>query len=128
MSQFPPDVSPYQPPKAEYAPQNDKAKAVAIMTVVGGAMAILLALVNFFLALGFCFTLFTGAYSLVVGILCLVKGIPLLSAAPGTQPAPTATAIMQIVNVVSCDFVNLALGIVILVLLNDPQVKQHYLY
>ena len=126
MSQLPPGASPYQPPKPDYAPQNDKAKAIAIMTVVGGAVAILLALVNFFLAFGFCFTLVTGAYSLVVGILCLVKGIPMLSAPAGTQPAPLATAIMQIVNVISCDFVNLALGIVILVLLSDPQVKQHF--
>jgi hypothetical protein len=126
MSQFPPDISPYQPPKADYGPPNDKTKAVAIMTVVGGAVAILLALINFFLALGFCFTVFTGAYSLVVGILCLVKGIPMLSAPPGTQSAPTVTAIMQIINVISCDFVNLALGIVILVLLSDPQVKQYF--
>jgi uncharacterized membrane protein len=126
MSQLPPGVSPYQPPKPDFAPQSDKAKAVAIMTVVGGAVAILLALINFFLALGFCFTVVTGAYSLVVGILCLVKGIPMLSAPPGTQPPPTATAIMQIINVISCDFVNLALGIVILVLLSDPQVKRYF--
>ena len=126
MSQYPPDVSPYQPPKADHGPSNDKVKAVAIMTVIGGAVAILLSLVNYFLALGFCFTVFTGTYSLVVGILCLVRGIPMLSAPPGTQPAPTATAIMQIVNVISCDFVNLALAVLILALLSDPQVKQYF--
>ena len=33
---------------------------------------------------------------------------------------------MQIVNIISCDVANLAMGIVILVFLGDPEVKNYY--
>ena len=34
-------------------------------------------------------------------------------------------AIMQIVNIINCDMVNLTLGIITLVFLNDPEVRDH---
>jgi hypothetical protein len=32
---------------------------------------------------------------------------------------------MQIVNIINCDVVNLTLGIITLVFLNDPEVREH---
>jgi len=97
--------------------------AIAIMTTVGGGIALLVSLSNLIAAFGLCVTIVGAVYSLVVGILCLIKGITLLSNPPGTQTAPFATAILQIVSLISCDIVNLVLGIVTLVMLSDPEAK-----
>ena len=32
---------------------------------------------------------------------------------------------MQIINIINCDMVNLTLGIITLVFLNDPEVRDH---
>ena len=104
-----------------------KAKAVGILTVVGGGVALLMAVLNIIASLGLCLTLFTGAYSLVTGILCLTSGIPLLNRGTRTARPPYTTAIMQIINILACDPINLGCGIAILVLLSDPEVKSQFL-
>ena len=66
-------------------------------------------------------------YGLVYGIMATIKGSTML----GQNPWPAyqtvrTTAIMGIVNVINCDFMfGMAGGIVILVFLNDPEVKAY---
>ena len=122
--------SPFPPPllhgEKSFDDEPGSIKAIAIMTTVGGGVAILFAVIDLFLALFCCVTILTAPYSIVVGVLALMKGIRLLNDRNRAESAPYTTAIMQIINIVSLDFVNLALGIVILVLLSTPEVKNYY--
>ena len=93
------------------------------MTLVGGILALLTC---FGMALGTMFIYIPWIYSLVLGIMAIMKGGQML----GSNPAPAfasarAIAIMQIVNIINCDVVNLTLGIITLVFLNDPEVREH---
>ena len=97
------------------------------MTLVGAGVALLMALANVVAALVVCVTLLTAAYSLAVGVVCLINGLNLLNKPLDQQRPPYPSAIMQVISIVSCDVVNLGLGIAILVLLNDPQVRSKFL-
>jgi hypothetical protein len=131
MHQTPPQT----PPTGDYpigtngavaSAEDWRPKAIAIMTTAGGALALLMALINLILAFVVCVTFITAVYTTVVGVLCLVKGIPMLTQPLTRHKPPFATAIMQIINILACDFINCALGIVILVLLNDPDVRSKF--
>jgi hypothetical protein len=101
-------------------------QAIAIMTLMGGCMALLSTIYTVGLAGACCFPIVFIPYNLTVGIMALIKGIMLLNDKTGEQTAPMAVAIMLIVNVISFDIPSLTIGIIILVLLNDPKVKQWY--
>jgi hypothetical protein len=93
------------------------------MTLVGGIMALLTCLG---LAMGTMFLYIPWVYSLVLGIMAIIKGSQMLGSNPARAFTSAKTiAIMQIVNIINCDVVNLTLGIVTLVFLNDPEVKEH---
>ncbi len=101
-----------------------KAQAVAIMTLVGGILAVLMAGVWALTCVGL---LWPGTYySLVCGIMCIVKGAQMLSPAGHHESPPTPTAIMQIVNIIALDVFNVALGILNLVFINDDEVRGYY--
>ena len=118
----------YASPGAPAGPVEDwRPKAIGILTLVGAGVALIMALMNVVAALVVCVTLVTAAYSLAVAVVCLINGLNLLNHPLEQQRPPYASAIMQIVSVVSCDFVNLALGVAILVLLNDPPVRSKFL-
>ena len=112
-----------------------KIQAISIMTLVGGIGAILVAImVTLFylpilglatLGIG-CIFIVCPIYSLIFGIMAIIKGSQML----GTNPAPAYTsaksiAIMQIINIICCDGLNLTMGIINLVFLNDPEVKDY---
>ena len=100
-----------------------KLQAVAIMTLVGGILALLTC---FGIALGTMFIYIPWIYSLVLGIMAIIKGSQMLGSNPAPAFASARTiAIMQIVNIINCDMVNLTLGIITLVFLNDPEVREH---
>jgi predicted Zn finger-like uncharacterized protein len=103
-----------------------KVQAIGVMTLVGGILATLLG-VGLTLG-GFpvcCF--WPGTYfSLVMGIMAIVKGADLLGANAHRSKPPMAVAVMQIINGVNGDFVNLTMGIITLVFLNDPEVKRYF--
>ena len=100
-----------------------KLQAVAIMTLVGGILALLTC---FGIALGTMFIYIPWIYSLVLGIMAIIKGSQMLGSNPAPAFASAKTiAIMQIVNIINCDMVNLTLGIITLVFLNDPEVRDH---
>ncbi len=113
-----------------------KVQAIAIMTLVGGILATLasvgilgyIGLVGVAsMGVGLVCCLWPGPYySLVVGIMGIVKGSQLLGDNAHRSTAPTAIAVMQIINVINGDFVNLTLGILTLVFLSEPEVKRFF--
>ena len=105
------------------------------MTLVGGIGATVLAIVfTFFylpilglatLGLG-CIFIVCPIYSLILGIMAIVKASQML----GSNPSPAYTsaksiAIMQIINIICCDVLNLIMGIINLIFLNDPEVRDY---
>jgi hypothetical protein len=103
-----------------------KALAIGIMMLVGGIHAVLLG-VGLGLGSGFACCLWPGTYySLVVGILAIIKGSQLLSARAYEQTPPKAVAIMQIINIVNVDIINCVLGIVALAFLGEPEIRRYF--
>jgi predicted Zn finger-like uncharacterized protein len=105
-------------------PKPGKVRAIAIMTLAGGILATLIGA----LFSASCFLLvWPGTYySLVSGILNIVKGAQLLGDRAYEQPPPQANAVMQVVNIINGDVVNLVLGIITLVFLHEPEVKHYF--
>ena len=97
-----------------------KVLAISIMTLAGGIIALLgcaltLLIIPFWIP---------WIFSLVLGIIATIKGSFMLANKPGFLSIK-AIAIMQIVNIINFDAVNLTLGIITLVFLNDPKVKNY---
>ena len=122
-----PGQFPHQPAPRQFPHQKPgKIQAIAIITLVQGIMAIIGALIW---ALSTLCLWVPFIYGLVYGIMATIKGSTML----GQNPWPAyqtvrTTAIMGIVNVINCDFMfGMTGGIVILVFLNDPEVKA-YIY
>jgi hypothetical protein len=101
-----------------------KVQAIGIMTLVGGILALLHALTFF----GLCFGFFWPGtyYSVVLGIMAIIKGAQLVGDRAWEGPPPTATGIMQIVNIINGDVINLTMGIIILVFLQDREVDRYF--
>ena len=97
-------------------------QAVAIMMLVGGILGVL----TFLGWAATCFGLvWPGVYfELVVAILLIVRGSNMLNR--DDQGPPRTLAILQIICIVNLDVINCVLGIVSLVMLNDPQVQAYY--
>jgi hypothetical protein len=103
-----------------------KVQAIAIMTLIGGILAAIWAVIDFMLGFVLCITFLMAIYEVVLAVLAISKGAKLLGANAHLEAPPKATAIMQIINIVSFDVVNLVLGILILVFLSDRQVESYY--
>jgi predicted Zn finger-like uncharacterized protein len=102
----------------------EKVQAISIMTLVGGILAVLISAGLMATCIGF---VWPGTYySLVLGILAIIKGAQLLSDKAYRESPPQATAIMQIINIINLDAINLALGIIVLVFLSDRDVKAYF--
>jgi hypothetical protein len=126
-------VNPYQSPSpsatigatSPLVPKPGKVLAIAILTLVGGCLAALWALLDLFMAFGLCFTVLFVPYEIVLAVLAIMKGINLLGPNARAESPPRTTAIMQIINIITCDVANLVMGIVVLVFCNDPEVKEY---
>ena len=120
----PPKVAPFAAASPGGQPiKPGKIQAISVMTLVGGILAILTCLGIGLATVGFWIP---WIYSLVLGIMATIKGSQMLGSNPAPAFASARTiAIMQIVNIINCDVVNLTLGIISLVFLNDPEVKEH---
>jgi len=104
------------------------------MTLVGGIIGVLIGLswgcyygmitiATFGIGV---FLMILPVYALIFGIMAIIRGSQML----GSNPMPAfksakGIAIMQIVNIICCDITNLVLGIINLVFLNDPEVKDY---
>lgn len=100
-----------------------KMQAISIMTLVGGILAILTC---FGIGLGTAGIWIPWIYSLILGIMATIKGSQMLGSNPAPAFASARTiAIMQIVNIINCDIPNLTMGIINLVFLSDPEVKEY---
>ena len=98
-------------------------QAISIMTLVGGILAILTC---FGIGLGTAGFWIPWIYSLILGIMATIKGSQMLGSNPAPAFASARTiAIMQIVNIINCDIPNLTMGIINLVFLSDPEVKEY---
>tara|TARA_B110000438_G_scaffold282435_1_gene309493 strand:+ start:217 stop:837 length:621 start_codon:yes stop_codon:yes gene_type:complete len=111
-----------------------KLQAMAIMTLVGGIIATISSIIwGIYAAITAIFTLGIGCicligpiYQMVAGILCIIQGSKLLGKNPDPCYAKTKkTAIMQIICIICFDVLNLTLGIISLVFLNDEEVKAY---
>ncbi len=103
-----------------------KVQAIAIMTLVSGIVNLFwgLAAVGGLLWTVFCWPF--GAFPLVLGVLEIVYATKLLSSGQmPVQPAKTV-AIMEICNILYGNVFSLIVGIIALVLYDDPEVKSFY--
>src|SRR5262249_17826482 len=113
-----------------------KVQAIGIMVLVGGILATLanVGLLVYFglvgvatMGIGLLCCLWPGPYyGLVMGIMAIVKGSRLLGEKAYRETPPQGIGIMMIVNIINGDFVNLTLGILVLVFLGDEEVKSYF--
>jgi hypothetical protein len=105
-----------------------KVQAIAIMTLVGGIHALLVGLVGLLIGVGTCVCLLWPGtyYSIVLGILAVIKGSQLLGTDAHRQAPPQAIAIMQIVNIVNGDVPNCVMGILTLVFLSEKPIARFF--
>jgi hypothetical protein len=116
--------------RRRYGEKPGKVHAVAVMTLVGGILAIVHSLVLLLAlgasSLGVC-CLWPGPYyGLVMGIMATVKGSQLLAEDAYRMAPPVGTAVMQVINIINLDVPNCVMGIVSLVFLNDPEVRDYF--
>ena len=108
-----------------YDQKPGKVTGLGVMALVGGIFAILLALGYVGGTVGFC-CLWPGTYySLIMGIMAIVRGSGLLGANASQQTLPTGIAVMMIINIINGDVVNCVLGIIMLVFCGDEEVKEY---
>jgi hypothetical protein len=115
------DDAPYRGPRYD---KPGKVQAIAIMTLAGGIIALLCGLAWASTCIGL--VLPPTYYSFVLGVMAIIKGSNLLGDSAYRESPPRAIAIMQIINILSLDVINVVLGIVTLVFLNDPAVKAYF--
>jgi hypothetical protein len=101
-----------------------KVQAVGIMSLVGGIIGTLWAVGCMATIYGLCWP--GTYYSMVMGIMAIVKGAQLMGEQAAEQTPPSGIAIMQIINIINCDCINLTLGIINLVFLGDVEVKRFF--
>ena len=103
-------------------------QAIGIMVLIGGIIACLIFLsVSIWAGIAtFGLCCIPGVYSLVVGIMAIIKGAQLLGDKAYLQPPPSGIGIMMIINIINGDFINLVLGILVLVFLSDEEVKSYF--
>lgn len=114
----------------------DKVQAIAIMTFVGGILGVLTGLgwiastVIFAISsvgIGMVCCLWPAPYySVVFGVLAIMKDAALMGESGHFQRPPTQTAIMQIINILNFDITNVVMGIITLVFLKEPRVRAYY--
>lgn len=103
-------------------------QTIAVLILVGGIVALLYGLSGLAVGIMTCVgMLWPGTYySIVLGILAIVKGAHLMGENASREGPPRGIGIMMIVNVLNCDFVNLTLGILVLVFLKDEEVTNYF--
>ncbi len=98
------------------------------MILIGGILALISGLAGLAIGAVSCVgLLWPGTYyALVLGIMGLIKGVHLMGEQAHKEAPPQGIAIMMIINAINCDLINLTLGILVLVFLGDPEVKDYF--
>jgi predicted Zn finger-like uncharacterized protein len=114
------------PPRRGTSGKPDKVQNIGVMMLISGILGVLLFLGLGGGSAGFC-CLWPGTYySLVMGILAIIKGAQLLGDKANQSPAPKSVAIMMIINIINGDIPSLVMGIICLQMLSDPEVEQFF--
>jgi predicted Zn finger-like uncharacterized protein len=114
------------PPRRSTSGKPDKVQNIGVMMLISGILGVLLFLGWSGGSMGFC-CLWPGTYySLVMGILAIIKGAQLLGDKANQSPAPKSIAIMMIINIINGDIPSLVMGIICLQMLGDPEVEQFF--
>jgi len=116
------DYDRYPGPRRDQKP--GQVTAVAVMLLVGGILG-LVTMFGVAVSSLFVCCLWPGIlFEIVWAIMAIVRASNMLGR--DDQGPPRGLAVMQIICVINGDFVNCVLGIVSLVLLNDPGVVSYY--
>jgi hypothetical protein len=102
-----------------------KITGIAVMSLIGGIIALLWFFVVSASSGGLCCVWPGTYYSLVVGILAIVKGASLFGASAQSQTPPISVGVMLIINIINLDVINVVLGILILVFCSDEEVTTY---
>ncbi len=113
---------PGYPPPGYGPPKPGKVQAIAIMQLCGGIYAVLQGIG---IALGTLFLYIPWIFSLVLGVMAIMRAVRLLSEQAAGSGNQKTIAVMQIINIINGDVVNLVLGIICLVFQGDPEVDQY---
>ncbi len=95
---------------------------MGFMALIGGIFAILLAIVLGAGSAGFCCVWPGTYYSLVIGIMAVVRGSALLGDTAHEQPLPKTLAILMLINIINGDVVCFVLGIIMLTFCGEKDV------
>lgn len=122
LSEGPTDVIDAPPPSEK----PGKVQAIGFMALFGGIYALLHGVGGAVGSHGLC-CLWPGTYfSIVLGILAVIRGSALLGETAYRESPPQGIAIMQIINIINADVINCVLGIVTLVFLNESEVRRYF--
>jgi hypothetical protein len=101
----------------------ERVQTIGVMMLISGILGIMV----FLGWSGFTCCLWPGGYySLVMGILAIVKGAQLLGENANQAPAPKWVAILMIINIINGDVPSLVMGILCLQMLGEPEVEQYF--
>jgi hypothetical protein len=114
----------YDRPRKKKLEKPGQVQAVAIMMLVGGILAILFGLAVPLSSGGICCFSPGPYYEIVVGILMIIRGVNMLN--QDDQGPPRTLAILQIICLINFDLPNCVMGVVCLIMLNDPGVETYY--
>jgi hypothetical protein len=102
-----------------------KVLAMGIMMLIGGIFAVLYSLIWAGSSMGFC-CLWPGTYySLVLGILAIIRASALLGSNAAQQTVPSGIAIMMIINIINGDVMNCVMGIICTIFCSDEEVTNY---
>jgi hypothetical protein len=96
--------------------------AIAVMLLVGGIIGLLMGAT---VGLSLCCLWPVSYLSLVWGVLAIIRGAQMLGASD-LQGPPRTLLILQIILILNGDLINFVMGIVGLVLLNNPDVQDYF--
>jgi hypothetical protein len=116
----------YDRPRRKKNVKPGQVQAVAIMMLVGGILGLLTVLGLGIAAIPTVVCCFWPGlyYEAVVAILFIIRGVNMLN--PDDQGPPRTLAILQIICICNGDVINCVLGIVSIIMLNDPTVEEYY--
>jgi hypothetical protein len=102
-----------------------KVQAIGIMSLIGGILAIIVGISSGAFSGGLCCFWPGTYYSIVLGIMAIIRASALLGTNAHLERPPTGIAVMHIINIINGDMINLVLGIIILVFCGDEEVQEY---